>query len=466
MTVIRDRKVIIMENNDNGPALKIGMISLGCAKNQVDSELMLGKLNERGFETVVDAAEADVIIVNTCAFIEPAREEAINTILEMAEYKKENCKALIVAGCLAQRYAGDIRAELPEVDAVVGINSVAEIADVVDRVLRRRDAEPVAELSEKYSAEYMNGPRVLSTPEGSAYLKIAEGCDNRCSFCAIPLIRGRMRSRRIEDIVTEAEKLAAEGVRELNVIAQDTTKYGRDIYGRPMLKELLEALENVDGVELIRLLYMYPDEISDELIETMARSVKIAHYIDLPLQHISDRLLKKMNRRGSSGQIREVIAKLKAAMPDAILRSSFIVGFPGETEADFEELMAFVDEFRFDRVGVFQYSPEEGTRAASMQDQIPDDVKQERYDRLYTLAQRISLERGRKRVGTVVPVITEDVSEDGIFYIGRSYAEAPDSDGKIYFTSEEPLAQGDIAKVEILIAEEYDLTGRAVGEPT
>ncbi len=466
MTVIRDRKVIIMENNDNGPALKIGMISLGCAKNQVDSELMLGKLNERGFETVVDAAEADVIIVNTCAFIEPAREEAINTILEMAEYKKENCKALIVAGCLAQRYAGDIRAELPEVDAVVGINSVAEIADVVERVLRRRDAEPVAELSEEYSAEYMNGPRVLSTPEGSAYLKIAEGCDNRCSFCAIPLIRGRMRSRRIEDIVTGAEKLAAEGVRELNVIAQDTTKSGRDLYGRPMLKELLEALENVDGVELIRLLYMYPDEISDELIETMARSVKIAHYIDLPLQHISDRLLKKMNRRGSSGQIREVIAKLKAAMPDAILRSSFIVGFPGETEADFEELMAFVDEFRFDRVGVFQYSPEEGTRAASMQDQIPDDVKQERYDRLYTLAQRISLERGRKRVGTVVPVITEDVSEDGIFYIGRSYAEAPDSDGKIYFTSEEPLAQGDIAKVEILIAEEYDLTGRAVGEPT
>ena len=277
MTVIRDRKVIIMENNDNGPALKIGMISLGCAKNQVDSELMLGKLNERGFETVVDAAEADVIIVNTCAFIEPAREEAINTILEMAEYKKENCKALIVAGCLAQRYAGDIRAELPEVDAVVGINSVAEIADVVERVLRRRNAEPVAELSEEYSAEYMNGPRVLSTPEGSAYLKIAEGCDNRCSFCAIPLIRGRMRSRRIEDIVTEAEKLAAEGVRELNVIAQDTTKYGRDIYGRPMLKELLEALENVDGVELIRLLYMYPDEISDELIETMARSVKIAH---------------------------------------------------------------------------------------------------------------------------------------------------------------------------------------------
>ena len=466
MTVIRDRKVIIMENNDNGPALKIGMISLGCAKNQVDSELMLGKLNERGFETVVDAAEADVIIVNTCAFIEPAREEAINTILEMAEYKKENCKALIVAGCLAQRYAGDIRAELPEVDAVVGINSVAEIADVVDRALKRGSNEPVAELSDNYSAEYMNGPRVLSTPEGSAYLKIAEGCDNRCSFCAIPLIRGRMRSRRIEDIVTEAEKMAAEGVRELNVIAQDTTKYGRDIYGRPMLKELLEALENVDGVELIRLLYMYPDEISDELIETMARSVKIAHYIDLPLQHISDRLLKKMNRRGSSGQIREVIAKLKAAMPDAILRSSFIVGFPGETEADFEELMAFVDEFRFDRVGVFQYSPEEGTRAASMQDQIPDDVKQERYDRLYTLAQRISLERGRKRVGTVVPVITEDVSEDGIFYIGRSYAEAPDSDGKIYFTSEEPLAQGDIAKVEILIAEEYDLTGRAVGEPT
>ena len=451
-----------MDNKENDTALKVGIISLGCAKNQVDSELMLGKLNERGFETVADAADADVIIVNTCAFIEPAREEAINTILEMAELKKERCRALIVAGCLAQRYAAEIEAELPEVDAIVGINSVAEIADVVDRALARKAEAPVTELSEVYSAEYINGPRVLSTPEGSAYLKIAEGCDNRCSFCAIPLIRGRMRSRRIEDIVAEAEKLAGEGVRELNVIAQDTTKYGRDLYGRPMLKELLEALDGVQGVEMIRLLYMYPDEISDELIETMAGLKKVARYIDLPLQHISDRLLKKMNRRGSSAQIREVIAKLKAAMPDAILRSSFIVGFPGETEADFEELMAFVEEFAFDRVGVFKYSPEEGTRAAAMPDQLPEEVKQDRYDRLYTLAQRISLERGQLRVGTTVPVITEGVSEDGIFYFGRSYGEAPDSDGKIYFTSEEPLAQGDMAEVEILIAEEYDLTGRRI----
>ena len=451
-----------MEKTRKETAYKVGIISLGCAKNQVDSELMLGKLNERGFETVADAAEADVIIVNTCAFIESAREEAIDTILEMAELKKERCKVLVVAGCLAQRYAKEIEAELPEVDAVVGINSVAEIADVIDRALTRQNGGTVAELSGTYSADYMNGPRVLSTPEGSAYLKIAEGCDNRCSFCAIPLIRGRMRSRRIEDIVAEAGRLAAEGVRELNVIAQDTTKYGRDIYGKPMLKELLEALDGIDGIGLIRLLYMYPDEISDELISTMARLKKVAHYIDLPLQHISDRLLKKMNRRGSSAEIRAVIAKLKAAMPDAILRSSFIVGFPGETETDFEELTAFVEEFAFDRVGVFQYSPEEGTRAAAMPEQVPDEIKQERYDRLYTLAQRISLERGRSRIGSVVRVLTEDVSEDGIFYVGRSYGEAPDSDGKIYFTSEEPLAQGDVADVEILIAEEYDLTGRAV----
>jgi len=442
--------------------IKVGIVSLGCAKNQVDSELMLGRLAEDGYSLVADEAEADVIIVNTCAFIESAREEAINTILEMAQYKESGCRALIVAGCLAQRYAKEIQEELPEVDAIVGINSVAEISDVVRRVLRKGRVNPVCALSDVYSAEYINGPRVLSTPEGSAYLKVAEGCDNRCAFCAIPHIRGNMRSRSLEVLLAEAERLAAEGVREVNVIAQDTTKYGRDLYGKPRLDALLSGLANIDGLDMVRVLYLYPDEITPELIEVMANSRNFTHYIDLPLQHISAHVLRSMHRRGSPDDIRAKIAALREAMPDCIVRSSFIVGFPGETEEDFQELLDFVEEYKFERVGVFTFSPEEGTPAASMPDQVPEAVKQERYDRLYSLAQRISLEKNRARVGSRVKVLVESVSDDGIFYVGRSYAEAPDSDGKIFFTSEEPLEIGDVADVELLIAEEYDMTGKTV----
>ena len=441
----------------------VGIVSLGCAKNLVDSELMLGRLQEDGYALVADEAQADVIIVNTCAFIESAREEAINTILEMAEYKKTRCRALIVAGCLAQRYAEEIKKELPEVDAIVGINSVAEISAVVRRTLRKGRKSPVCALSEEYSADYINGPRLLSTPEGSAYLKVAEGCDNRCAFCAIPHIRGNMRSRRLEDLLGEAKGLAAEGVREVNVIAQDTTKYGRDLYGKPRLDLLLRGLADIEGLEMVRVLYLYPDEITPELIKVMAESRNFVHYIDLPLQHISARVLRAMRRRGSPEDIRAGIAALREAMPDCIVRTSFIVGFPGETEEDFRELLDFVEENRFERVGVFTFSPEEGTPAASMPDQVPEEVKQDRYDRLYSLAQRISLENNRKRVGTKVKVLTEAVSDDGIFYIGRSYAEAPDSDGKIFFTSEEPMETGDMAEVELLIAEEYDMTGKRVG---
>lgn len=443
---------------------KTAIVSLGCAKNLVDSELMLGKLRERGFDTVAETEDADVIIVNTCAFIEEAREEAINTILELAELKKgEKRRLLVVAGCLAQRYSEEIKAELPEVDAIVGINSVNEIADVVEKAWSEAPGEVEEALSDNYGASYMNGPRVLSTPAGSAYLKIAEGCDNRCSFCAIPLIRGRMRSRTPEDIVSEAKELAAEGVREVNIIAQDTTKYGKDLFGEPRLSMLLKELEKIDGLELIRLLYLYPDEIDDELIDTIASSKKIAHYIDLPLQHISDTLLKKMNRRGNSAQVRNVISKLKAKIPDCIFRTTFIVGFPGETDEDFEELTAFVREYDFDRIGVFKYSPEEGTPAAKMAGQVPEKVKQERYNILYSVAQRISHLQSNKRIGQKVRVITEGVSEDGIFFYGRSYAEAPDSDGKIFFTSEEPLKEGDIVEVKLLIAEDYDMTGSATG---
>ncbi|MBR6934244.1 MAG: 30S ribosomal protein S12 methylthiotransferase RimO [Clostridia bacterium] len=444
--------------------IKTAIVSLGCAKNLVDSELMLGKLRERGFETVAGTEDADVIIVNTCAFIEEAREEAINTILELAELKKSGKRRLlVVAGCLAQRYSEEIKAELPEVDAIVGINSVDEIADVVEKAWDDAPGKVEEAVSDNYGVSYMNGPRVLSTPAGSAYLKIAEGCDNRCSFCAIPLIRGRMRSRTPEDIVSEAKELAAGGVREVNIIAQDTTKYGKDLFGEPRLSMLLKELDKIEGLELIRLLYLYPDEIDDELIDTIASSKKIAHYIDLPLQHISDALLKKMNRRGDSAHVKNVISKLKAKMPDCIIRTTFIVGFPGETEEDFEELLSFVGDYDFDRIGVFKYSPEEGTPAAKMTGQVPEKVKQERYDILYSVAQSISHLKNINRIGQIVRVITEGVSEDGIFYYGRSYAEAPDSDGKIFFTSEEPLEEGDIVEVELLIAEDYDMTGKAIG---
>ena len=444
--------------------IKTAIVSLGCAKNLVDSELMLGKLRERGFETVAEAEDADVIIVNTCAFIEEAREEAINTILELAELKKSGKRRLlVVAGCLAQRYSEEIKAELPEVDAIVGINSVDEIADVVEKAWGDAPGKVEEAVSDNYGVSYMNGPRVLSTPAGSAYLKIAEGCDNRCSFCAIPLIRGRMRSRTPEDIVSEAKELAAGGVREVNIIAQDTTKYGKDLFGEPRLSMLLKELDKIEGLELIRLLYLYPDEIDDDLIDTIASSKKIAHYIDLPLQHISDALLKKMNRRGDSAQVKNVISKLKAKMPDCIIRTTFIVGFPGETDEDFEELRSFVGDYDFDRIGVFKYSPEEGTPAAKMTGQVPEKVKQERYDILYSVAQSISHLKNINRIGQTVRVITEGVSEDGIFYYGRSYAEAPDSDGKIFFTSEEPLEEGDIVEVELLIAEDYDMTGKATG---
>ena len=405
-----------------------------------------------------------MIIVNTCAFIEEAREEAINTILELAELKKSGKRRLlVVAGCLAQRYSEEIKAELPEVDAIVGINSVDEIADVVEKAWDDAPGKVEEAVSDNYGVSYMNGPRVLSTPAGSAYLKIAEGCDNRCSFCAIPLIRGRMRSRTPEDIVSEAKELAAGGVREVNIIAQDTTKYGKDLFGEPRLSMLLKELDKIEGLELIRLLYLYPDEIDDELIDTIASSKKIAHYIDLPLQHISDALLKKMNRRGDSAHVKNVISKLKAKMPDCIIRTTFIVGFPGETEEDFEELLSFVGDYDFDRIGVFKYSPEEGTPAAKMTGQVPEKVKQERYDILYSVAQSISHLKNINRIGQIVRVITEGVSEDGIFYYGRSYAEAPDSDGKIFFTSEEPLEEGDIVEVELLIAEDYDMTGKAIG---
>lgn len=442
----------------------IGVISLGCAKNQVDTELMLGTLRKAGYMIVQDPACADVLVVNTCAFIESAREEAIQTILEMSEYKHPEigqCRVLIVAGCLAERYAKEICAELPEVDGLVGINHCGEIAQVVELCLNGNSL-PVVRVSCAYGVSYMDGSRVLTTPSGSAYLKIAEGCDNRCSYCAIPLIRGGFRSRPMERIVAEAKLLATQGVREINLIAQDTTRYGTDLYGRPMLAELMEALDEIEEIQWIRVLYLYPDEMTEKLLQTMQRCKKFVHYLDLPLQHINNRILKQMNRRGTKEEICAVLRRFRTLFPDCVIRTSFIVGFPGETDEEFNELYDFVRGFEFDRVGVFCYSPEEGTTAADLPNQVSEDVKETRRARLMELAQGISLKKNQARVGRQVDVITESVSDDGIFYVGRSYGEAPDVDGKVYFTSEEPLSLGDFVSVKVLIGEEYDVTGTCV----
>lgn len=444
---------------------KVGMISLGCAKNQVDSELMLGKLNSAGYTLVQDPADADVIVINTCAFIESAREEAIQTILEMAQYKDPEygkCRFLVIAGCLAERYPNEICEELPEVDALVGVHHYDDIADVITQWLCGQADAPICRLDNACGVSYMDGSRILTTPSGSAFLKIAEGCDNRCSYCAIPMIRGPFRSRPIESVVAEAKHLANMGVREINIIAQDTSRYGTDLYGKPCLHQLISALDAIQGIEWIRVLYLYPDELAEELLEAMAQCKKFVHYLDLPLQHISDSILKRMNRRGTKAEICDVIQRFRKLFPDCIVRTSFIVGFPGETEEDYQELYDFVQEFEFDRVGVFCFSPEEGTDAAQMPNQIPEDVKEARRASLMELAGAISLKKNQLRVGTEVQVLTESVSDDGIFYVGRSYAEAPDVDGKVYFTSEEPLEAGDMADVRIVIGEEYDVTGVSV----
>lgn len=446
-------------NGGGRMAKKVGLISLGCPKNLVDSEEMLGILRDKGYVITSDEKEAEVIIVNTCAFIEAAKQEAINTILEMAGYKSGGkCEKLIVTGCLAERYENEILKEIPEVDAVAGVGSFREISRVLDDVYRTGESV-VCINPDKCPGE--SGGRMLSNPY-YAYVKIAEGCDNCCTYCVIPQIRGGLKSRNIESVIEEAKLLVARGIKEVILVAQDTTRYGLDIYGERKLAELLRRLDKTDGLERIRILYCYPDGITDELIEIIGSSDRICRYVDLPIQHVSDRILKNMGRRGSIKDISELIEKLRAQIPGVILRTSLITGFPGETEQDFAMMEQFVREVQFDRLGVFAYSAEEGTPAARMAGQVSRKVKEERQDFIMRMQADISRQKNRERVGKVYSVLVEGVADDGIFYFGRSYAEAPEIDGRIYFTSPYELKFGEIKEVRILDSDEYDLIGEAL----
>ena len=435
---------------------KISMVSLGCPKNQVDAEMMLNTLKNAGFEIGAEESEADAIIINTCGFIEEAKKEAIENILEAAEYKKNgNCKALIVTGCLAERYKDDVTEEIPEVDVCVGIGKNGDIAKIVTEALK---GEHKNAYGEKWELS-LNGGRILGSYPFSTYLKVADGCDNCCTYCAIPKIRGRLRSRKIEDCVTEAKKLAKSGVKELTVVAQDTTAYGEDIYGRPMLAELLKELCKIEELHWIRTLYTYPDRITDELLDTVASEPKLVKYFDIPLQHVNGEILKRMNRRGDSESIKALINKIRAKIPDVTLRTTLITGFPGETEEQFCELAQFVKEMRFDRLGCFTYSAEEDTVAATFDDQIDAQTKQDRMDNIMDMQMAVSAEKNEEKVGKVTEVLIEGFDDYIKCYFGRTPADAPEVDGKIFFMSGRPLKIGDFVKVQVNDCLDYDLLG-------
>ena len=438
---------------------KVGMISLGCPKNQVDAEHMLAMMDAEGWEIVDYVDGCDVVIVNTCGFIDDAKKEAIENILDMVELKKEGViSKIIVTGCLAQRYKDEIVKEIPEVDAVVGIGANGDIIKTVEEVMSGVDT------IEKYPPQCelpLEGQRILTTPQYWAYLKIGEGCSNRCTYCTIPSIRGNMRSRSMENVIDEAKQLAELGVKELILIAQDTTSYGLDLYGELKLPELLNELCKINSIEWIRLLYCYPDRITDELIETMKNQEKIVNYIDLPLQHADDKILKAMNRRGDQALIRSVISKLRSEIPDVVIRTTFIVGFPGEGEEEFETLAEFVNEIEFDRLGVFTFSPQEGTPAYDMDNQVEDDVKTRRGEVIMQDQYSIMEEKNNEKIGKTYKVVVEDYDGYSDSYTGRTYMDAPEIDGLVKFTSHKDLDIGDFVDVEIFDIEDYDLIGEA-----
>ena len=426
---------------------KVAVISLGCAKNQVDAEMLLYTLKERGFKLVDEAEKADAVIVNTCGFIDSAKQESIDEIIELGSLKREGkIKAIIVTGCLAERYQDEITKQLYEIDAAVGIGANEQIADIVEKAL---SGEETIELFPDKLLLPLEGGRVQSTPFYTAYLKIAEGCDNKCTFCAIPMIRGKFRSRNIESLIDEAKTLAANGVRELNVIAQDTTRYGEDIYGKPSLDKLLTELCKIDGLHWIRVLYCYPDSITDSLIDVMAKEDKIVKYIDLPLQHCNSEILHRMHRRGDRESLTALLRRIKEKMPNVIFRSTFITGFPGETEEQFEELAEFAKEINFQRLGCFAYSQEEGTPAAKMSGQLDEETKQRRADIIMEHQQSVMADYCESLIDTEVEVLVEGFDRIAECWYGRSYADAPEVDGCVFFTAEEKPAVGDFIKVKI-----------------
>ena len=426
---------------------KVGIVSLGCAKNQVDAEMLLFTLRGRGYTIVDDPAKADAVIVNTCGFIDSAKQESIDEIIELGNLKREGkIKAIIVTGCLAERYQDEITKQLYEIDAAVGIGANEQIADVVEQVL---GGNGTLELFPDKLDLPLEGGRVLSTPFYTAYLKIAEGCDNKCTFCAIPMIRGKFRSRKIENLIEEAKGLAADGVRELNIIAQDTTRYGEDLYGKPSLDKLLTELCKIDGLHWIRVLYCYPDRITDELIDVMAREEKIVNYIDLPLQHCNSEILRKMHRRGDRASLTALLNKMREKIPNVIFRSTFITGFPGETEEQFEELAEFAKEMNFQRLGCFAYSQEEGTPAAKMPDQLDDDVKQQRADIIMEHQQQVMAEYCESLLDTDIEVLVEGFDRLAECWYGRTYADAPEVDGCVFFTSPQKPQIGSFVTVHI-----------------
>ena len=436
--------------------MKIGMVSLGCPKNLVDSEVMLGLIREKQLEITNDPAEADLIIVNTCGFIESAKEESINTVLQMAEYKQNgSCKYLVMTGCLGQRYADELFESMPEVDAIVGTDSFTDIGWVIDQVMAGKRLKHLQKLESKNVAM---PPRMLTTPGYMAYLKIAEGCDNCCSYCIIPQLRGPYTSRPYAEVLAEAKALADSGIKELIVVAQDTTRYGEDTTGKLLLPQLLHDLNALEGIEWIRVMYLYPNNFTDELIEAFATLDKVCKYIDIPLQHASDRLLDSMNRFDTREQVETLLNKLRTRIPGITIRTTFIVGFPGETEEDFEELKDFVEKQRFENAGVFQYSQEEGTVAGAMENQIAAEVKENRYHELMALQAGISEEIHQEREDAELDVLVEGFDEDNLAY-GRSTHEAPDIDGTIFIENAEGLAVGDMVRVRILQGFTYEMVG-------
>ncbi len=444
--------------------MKVFFISLGCDKNLVDSEEMLGLLTSNGYEIIDDETEADVIVVNTCCFIHDAKEESIQSILEMAQYRTEGkCRALVVTGCLAERYRDEILIEIPEVDAVLGTASYGEIIEALKCVLEGNKYEQYRELT--YLPDLQTN-RVVTTGGHYSYLKIAEGCNKNCTYCIIPKLRGRYRSVPMEKLIKQAEYLAEQGVKELILVAQETTIYGVDLYGEKSLHKLLKELCKIRGLYWIRVMYCYPEEIYPELIQTMKEEPKICHYLDLPIQHASDGILKRMARRTSKQQLIDMVATLRKEIPDIVLRTTLITGFPGETEEQHEELMEFVDEMEFDRLGVFTYSPEENTPAAAMDDQVDEEVKLDRQAEIMELQQDISMDKGQERIGQTLWVMIEGKVVDENAYVARTYADAPGIDGYVFVNTSAELMSGDFAQVRITGALEYDLIGELEDEFT